>query len=662
MPPAARRRDESGSGYGYACAVAIRCAEPEPDQPRLIHASEGDGRVRISRAEETIFSSTFDVVLNEASGPEKAYDAVSAAVQQASDGRVGCVVCCGTLESGKAAVMNGVPSWSLNGELSGPNVSQRVEDLASLAISPRALCEMTRKCTAQGATLQLSAVQFYFEQPFDLLPSSSNGGQSADVVDASATSLDGATPVQVKGEVHAVCLLAQAQRGRVQVAEPGTAHVVVQLSSSTGGRLVLIELARMDAISVLDHSTSANASLHASLKLLIKPIAETSADVHLLLPKLLRGIMRDKQGSRLALLCCVGHGSPTAEAATLRFAQQVKSSKRIKSTEPDAAKMVETLQALVEQEQGLALDEPAIEAKIREALGDEESLKAEILSMHETREGLLLQLAALERTNIAGESAEDAAEMRDHAEIVALNAELEKTKNEVAELQRELRAKKSSGPSIPTISRKHGATSEAELQRQLEEYDKAVNSAWEAMQRAQDELEVIEKRCERSQAHAERKAIEHEELESTLLDIATDLEDLARKYRQGGEAELAVPLYTSALKIIEKSLGEDHPQVASNLVNLGNAYCDQQLHAEAVPVYLRAMQIDQEALGEDHPEVAMDMSNLAIAYRALGRGDIARPLFERAHGIMLHALGPDHPKTQAVHRNLNQDGLAVLES
>ena len=79
-------------------------------------------------------------------------------------------------------------------------------------------------------------------------------------------------------------------------------------------------------------------------------------------------------------------------------------------------------------------------------------------------------------------------------------------------------------------------------------------------------------------------------------------------------------------------------------------------------MYLRAMQIDQEALGEDHPEVAMDMSNLAIAYRALGRGDIARPLFERAHGIMLHALGPDHPKTQAVHRNLNQDGLAVLES
>ena len=47
-----------------------------------------------------------------------------------------------------------------------------------------------------------------------------------------------------------------------------------------------------------------------------------------------------------------------------------------------------------------------------------------------------------------------------------------------------------------------------------------------------------------------------------------------------------------------------HPQVASNLVNLGNAFCDQQKHVEAVPVYLRALTIDEKALGHDHPEVA----------------------------------------------------------
>ena len=64
-------------------------------------------------------------------------------------------------------------------------------------------------------------------------------------------------------------------------------------------------------------------------------------------------------------------------------------------------------------------------------------------------------------------------------------------------------------------------------------------------------------------------------------------------------------------------------KVASNLVNLGNAFCDQQKHIDAVPVYLRALAIDEKALGHDHPEVAMDLSNLGIAYRALGRADIA---------------------------------------
>ena len=92
--------------------------------------------------------------------------------------------------------------------------------------------------------------------------------------------------------------------------------------------------------------------------------------------------------------------------------------------------------------------------------------------------------------------------------------------------------------------------------------------------------------------------------------------------------------------------------MASNLVNLGNAFCDQQKHVEAVPVYLRALTIDEKALGHDHPEAAMDLSNLGIAYRALGRADVAHGLFERAHKIMLTTLGPADPKTKAILRNL----------
>ena len=76
---------------------------------------------------------------------------------------------------------------------------------------------------------------------------------------------------------------------------------------------------------------------------------------------------------------------------------------------------------------------------------------------------------------------------------------------------------------------------------------------------------------------------------------------------------MAVQLYASSLAIFEKTLGAEHPQVASNLVNLGNAFCDQQKHVEAVPVYLRALTIDEKALGHDHPEVArLGLINLLI--------------------------------------------------
>jgi tetratricopeptide (TPR) repeat protein len=191
-----------------------------------------------------------------------------------------------------------------------------------------------------------------------------------------------------------------------------------------------------------------------------------------------------------------------------------------------------------------------------------------------------------------------------------------------------------------------------DLDEQVKRYEAAVESAWSDVQRAKRQAEETEARFDRAREFARRTAVEKEEMENTLLDVASDLENLARNYRQHGSPAMAVPLYVSALAIFEKTLGPEHPQVASNLVNLGNAFCDQQKHIEAVPVYLRALAIDEKALGHDHPEVAMDLSNLGIAYRALGRPDIATGLFERAHKLMLAAVGPDDPKTQAILRNL----------
>jgi len=39
-------------------------------------------------------------------------------------------------------------------------------------------------------------------------------------------------------------------------------------------------------------------------------------------------------------------------------------------------------------------------------------------------------------------------------------------------------------------------------------------------------------------------------------------------------------------------------------------------HSDAEPVYNQALEIDQKTLGPDHPDVATDLNNLAEAYRA----------------------------------------------
>ena len=77
--------------------------------------------------------------------------------------------------------------------------------------------------------------------------------------------------------------------------------------------------------------------------------------------------------------------------------------------------------------------------------------------------------------------------------------------------------------------------------------------------------------------------------------------------RSQGKAPHAVPLYMTALAIYEKTLGPDHPEVAKDLVNLGNAFCDQNQHAEAVPLYLRALAIDQVPPPPRSPRISPDL-------------------------------------------------------
>ena len=95
-----------------------------------------------------------------------------------------------------------------------------------------------------------------------------------------------------------------------------------------------------------------------------------------------------------------------------------------------------------------------------------------------------------------------------------------------------------------------------------------------------------------------------------------------------GEAE---PLYQRALKIDEKALGPEHPDVARDLNNLAELYREQGKYAEAEPLYRRALKIDEKALGPEHPDVATDLNNLALLYDDQGKYAEAEPLLSLIH-------------------------------
>ena len=62
-------------------------------------------------------------------------------------------------------------------------------------------------------------------------------------------------------------------------------------------------------------------------------------------------------------------------------------------------------------------------------------------------------------------------------------------------------------------------------------------------------------------------------------------------------------------------------------------YDAQGKYAEAEPLYKRSLKIWEKALGPEHPDVATSLSNLAELYRQIGKEDEAEILETRARKI-----------------------------
>src|SRR2546422_10812580 len=82
-----------------------------------------------------------------------------------------------------------------------------------------------------------------------------------------------------------------------------------------------------------------------------------------------------------------------------------------------------------------------------------------------------------------------------------------------------------------------------------------------------------------------------------------------------GRYNEAMPLADHTLRIREKTLGPDHPDVAASLNNLALLYRTKGQYAQAEPLYQRSLAISEKALGPDHPSVATKIGRASCRER-----------------------------------------------
>ncbi|CAO2633778.1 Nphp3 [Lemmus lemmus] len=156
-----------------------------------------------------------------------------------------------------------------------------------------------------------------------------------------------------------------------------------------------------------------------------------------------------------------------------------------------------------------------------------------------------------------------------------------------------------------------------------------------------------------------RRALQLEELTlgQEKPENARTLNELGVLYYLQNNLETAEQFLKRSLEMRERLLGPDHPDCAQSLNNLAALYNEKKQYDKAEELYERALDIRRRALAPAHPSLAYTVKHLAILYKKTGRVDKAVPLYELAVEIRQKSFGPKHPSVATALVN-----LAVLHS
>jgi tetratricopeptide (TPR) repeat protein len=130
-------------------------------------------------------------------------------------------------------------------------------------------------------------------------------------------------------------------------------------------------------------------------------------------------------------------------------------------------------------------------------------------------------------------------------------------------------------------------------------------------------------------------------------DIAADLGALGSLYLSAGRFDDAEQAYRQAMQIFTAEY-----EIAVVRGNLAHLQARQGKTAQAEEHYRAALSGKIAALGEQHPDIAVTLHNLGVLLLDTGRADEGRALLDRAESLLTKSFPDDHPRVQAVRRTL----------
>ena len=132
-------------------------------------------------------------------------------------------------------------------------------------------------------------------------------------------------------------------------------------------------------------------------------------------------------------------------------------------------------------------------------------------------------------------------------------------------------------------------------------------------------------------------------IQSHLIVEAKICNSLGDLYEHFGEYNKALEFYKQCLDIKLKTLGNQHPSVATSYTNIGNIWCLKGEYDKALEFYQKCRDIRLKILGAEHPLVASTNNNIGNICHEKGEYDKALEFYQKCLDIRLKILGAEHP-------------------